>query len=152
MNVISKFLFLLLIGAPLFGSYNTFVPDELVERAKEVRQRAYAPYSNYLVGAALLTDEGEIFEGCNVENASYGLTICAERTALFAAVAQGKKNYKSIAIVTKDGGAPCGACRQALNEFNPEMIVMLADENGVLMLETTVAELLPHAFGPRNLE
>ena len=112
---------------------------------------AYAPYSQFQVGAALLAENGEVFTGCNVENASYGMTICAERTAVFKAVAAGVRAFSAIAISVPGGGSPCGACRQVLNEFSPSMKVYLSDENGQLIRETTLEMLLPDAFGPENL-
>ncbi len=125
--------------------------EHVMRLACEVRQHAYAPYSNYLVGAALLTKEGTIFLGCNVENASYGLTCCAERVAIFKALSEKVSEWVAIAIVTKDGGAPCGACRQVMNEFNPDLLVWLGDEKGHLVREMTLKQLLPDAFGPYNL-
>lgn len=125
--------------------------EHVMKLACEVRQHAYAPYSNYLVGAALLTKEGTIFLGCNVENASYGLTCCAERVAIFKALSEKVSEWVAIAIVTKDGGAPCGACRQVMNEFNPDLLVWLGDEKGHLVREMTLKQLLPDAFGPYNL-
>ncbi len=93
--------------------------DELVSAARAAREKAYAPYSRYQVGAAVQTVEGRVFTGCNIENASYGLSICAERTAIFAAVAAGAREITAVALVTADGGTPCGACRQVLAEFLP---------------------------------
>lgn len=125
--------------------------DSLIPLALEARQRAYAPYSNYFVGAAIATDAG-VFAGCNVENASYGLCNCAERTAVFSAVAAGAKTVTAVVVATRDGGSPCGACRQVLAEFaDPECPVVCIDEQGRLLRETTVGALLPHAFTPRNL-
>ena len=124
----------------------------MVKNAQTARERAYAPYSMYRVGAALLTDENEVIAGCNVENASYGLCNCAERTAVFSALSQNKKKFKAIAVVTKDGGSPCGACRQVLNEFNPTILVIMAKENGEIVAKKTLDELLPLAFGPKNIE
>jgi len=126
--------------------------DNLIMHAVKAKKNAYCPYSHFQVGAALITDDGKIFSGVNIENASYGITNCAERTALFTAVAAGYKNIKAIAISAKGIAFPCGACRQALNEFNPEMIVILTNENGTHTKETTLSQLLPHAFGPKNLE
>lgn len=126
-------------------------PDELLKRAAEAGKHAHAPYSNFRVGAALLAENGQTFTGCNVENASYGLTVCAERTAVFKAVSEGVKTFAAIAIAVPGGGSPCGACRQVLHEFNPRAIVYLGDETGRLLRETTVAELLPAAFGSENL-
>lgn len=125
--------------------------QELLQRASQARNTAYAPYSKFHVGAALLGTCGEVFTGCNVENASYGLAICAERTAVFKAVSEGVKSFSAIAISVTNGGSPCGACRQVLNEFNPKMKIYLGDENGTLIRETVLDELLPDAFGPENL-
>lgn len=124
----------------------------LIEKAVEGQQKAYAPYSNYFVGAALLTKSGKIYSGCNVENASYGLSNCAERTAVFKAVSEGEKEIETIVIVTRDGGMPCGACRQVLNEFNPNMHVITIDANQKVCREAALSELLPHAFGPASLK
>ena len=124
----------------------------LLHEAIEARKLAYCPYSHYQVGAALLTEEGKIIRGTNVENASYGMTNCAERTAVFTAVASGHQKFQAIAVCTKTIGSPCGACRQVLNEFNPAMIVLLTNEDGTQVKETTLSELLPNAFGPKNLE
>jgi len=126
-------------------------PSELLKLATEARNFAYAPYSKFQVGAALLATNGEVFTGCNVENASYGMTICAERTAVFKAVAAGVRSFDAIAISVPGGGSPCGACRQVLNEFSPSLKVYLGDENGQLVRETTLSALLPDAFGPENL-
>lgn len=123
----------------------------LVEQAKEAREHAYAPYSNYRVGAALVTVGGRVFTGCNVENAVFSETICAERTAVVKAVSGGETEFAAIAVVTQDGGAPCGACRQVLNEFAPEMIVLIADDAGNVR-QTTAADLLPDRFCPQNLK
>ena len=127
------------------------IKQELIERASAVRERAYAPYSKYHVGAALLTDSGEIFDGVNVENAVYSLTICAERNAVFQAVTHGHLVLKAIAVATDNGGSPCGSCRQVLSEFGPDMEVFLVDSSGTVVLETTIRELLPEAFGPTHL-
>jgi cytidine deaminase len=124
--------------------------QKLVEMAQSAREQAYAPYSNYRVGAALLAESGEIFTGCNVENAVYPTTCCAERVAIFKAVSEGRRQFRAIVVATEDGGSPCGVCRQVMREFAPEMIVFIADaENG--LRETSVAELLPDSFGPENL-
>jgi cytidine deaminase len=125
---------------------------ELVQKAQEARTKAHAPYSNYFVGAALLGKSGNVYLGCNVENASYGLCNCAERTAVFKAVAEGEKEFLACAVVTRDGGMPCGACRQVLNEFNPQMIIISADAEGKICLKTTLDQILPYAFGPANLK
>ena len=124
----------------------TVSPQQLVAAAQTARTQAHAPYSNYFVGAAVLTADGEIIPGCNVENASYGGTICAERVALTSAVAQGKRDFSAIAVVTVDGGSPCGLCRQVMIELGAEMDVYISDEAGNFR-STTVRALLPDAFG-----
>ncbi len=125
---------------------------ELIQAAIEASRNAYIPYSGYAVGAALLTVDGAVYTGCNVENAGYTPTVCAERTALFKAVSEGQRQFERIAVVTRDGGSPCGVCRQVMFEFSPGMTVLMADLDGKLHLRTTVAELLPHGFGPANLQ
>jgi cytidine deaminase len=125
-------------------------PSELVGHALTARERAYAPYSQYKVGAAVLTASGEIVPGCNVENAAYPATICAERVALTSAVALGKSDFVAIAIATRDGGSPCGSCRQVMAELGPSMTVYIADESGAFRT-TTVAALLPNAFDGSSL-
>ena len=125
-------------------------PQELVAQAIAARQLAYAPYSNYLVGAALLAKDGAVILGCNVENASYPATICAERVALTAAIAQGKRDFEAIAVATLDGGSPCGICRQVMAELGLEMTVYISDEKGVFRT-TTVRELLPDSFSGASL-
>ncbi len=124
--------------------------SQLIALAAEARLKAYAPYSGYPVGAALLTVSGRVYIGCNVENASYGLTICAERTALAKAVSDGEREFEAIAVVTENGGSPCGACRQVLAEFSPQMRVLVADAAGNYR-PFALAELLPAYFGPSQL-
>ncbi len=124
----------------------------LIDLAKETRHRAYAPYSNYPVGAALRTKTGHIYTGVNIENAAYPVGICAERVAVFKAVSEGEVEFDMISVVTDNGGSPCGACRQVLSEFGLDTIVLIADGNGKLMKTISVRELLPEAFGPRNLK
>lgn len=125
---------------------------ELVRRAVEARGRAYAPYSGFAVGAALLAQDGRIFSGCNVENASYGLTVCAERVALFKAVSEGAREFVALAVACGKGPcAPCGACRQVLYEFAPDLLVIMADGEGKTWRTARLPELLPHGFGPRDL-
>ena len=124
--------------------------EALVRFAIDARQTAYAPYSHYLVGAAVLTEQGEVITGCNVENASYGATICAERVALTRAVAEGKHNFVAIAVATRDGGTPCGICRQVMAELGLEMVVYITDEHGKFWT-TGVRELLPNSFDPASL-
>jgi cytidine deaminase len=126
------------------------VPKELIVQALAARQRAYAPYSNYLVGAAVLTEDGDVIMGCNVENASYPATICAERVALTAAVALGKRKFTAIAVATLDGGSPCGICRQVMAELGPEMAVYIADQDGNFRT-TSVRQLLPNSFSAASL-
>ena len=125
--------------------------EKLVQAAIDVRQWAYAPYSGYRVGAALLADSGEIYDGVNVENAAFPTGTCAERAAIFTAVSQGERQFSAIAVVSSNGGAPCGACRQVLAEFGLDTIVFVADDQGRIQQETTVKELLPGAFGPGDL-
>ncbi len=125
--------------------------ERLIAAAIEARRWAYVPYSNYPVGAALLSKSGRIYEGVNVENAVYPLTICAERSAVFKAVSEGEREFTAIAVVTRNGGSPCGSCRQVLAEFGMDILVLIADESGQLVCETTVAELLPSAFSSQDL-
>ena len=124
---------------------------ELIKTALEVRKRAYAPYSNYLVGAALLTTSGKVFEGVNVENAAYPDTICAERSAVVSAVSAGEQSFQAIAVATINGGTPCGSCRQVMSEFGLDTEVLLVDETGKIHQQTTVGDLLPGAFQPKDL-
>ncbi len=124
----------------------------LIDLANSARQRAYAPYSNYAVGAALRTKTGRIFTGVNVENAAYPQTMCAERVAVFKAISEGEKEFEVISVVTDNGGSPCGGCRQVLAEFGLDTIVLMADGNGRLIKETTVRELLPEAFTSDRLK
>ena len=120
-------------------------PDELAKIAAGASSTAYAPYSKFKVGAALLTENGEIYTGCNVENASYGMSICAERVATFKAISQGERAFRAIALSTKASAAPCGACRQVLAEFcSPDLPVYIADGGGIRTL--TLGGLLPHGF------
>jgi cytidine deaminase len=123
----------------------------LIDLANTARQRAYAPYSKYHVGAALRTKTGRIFTGVNVENAAYPHTMCAERVAIFKAVSEGEKEFEVIAVATDNGGSPCG-CRQVLAEFGLDTLVLIANGNGELLKEMTVKELLPEAFTPEKLD
>ena len=131
-------------------SRSALSPGELVAQALSARQLAYAPYSNYQVGAAVMADDGAVVLGCNVENASYPAAICAERVALTAAIAQGKRNLVAIAVATRDGGSPCGICRQVMAELGPEMVVYISDEQGNYRT-TTVRDLLPDSFSGASL-
>lgn len=123
----------------------------LVEQAANARQWAYVPYSHYAVGAALLTASGKIYDGVNIENAAYPVTVCAERVAIFKAVSEGERQFEAIAVVTSNGGAPCGSCRQVLSEFGLSTRVIIADETGRVHQELTVGDLLPGAFTPADL-
>lgn len=128
--------------------------NKLLEEAKVAREKAYAPYSKFSVGAALLTKSGKVFHGCNIENASFGLTNCAERTALFKAVSEGETEFRALLVVadTKNPVAPCGACRQVIAEFcPPEMPVYLANIYGDIK-QTTVEQLLPSSFTSEDMK
>jgi len=124
--------------------------DELVALAAEARKKAHAPYSHFAVGAALLASSGRIYTGCNVENASYGLSICAERVAVFKAVSEGEREFEAIAVVTENGATPCGACRQVLMEFGDDIQVIVADATGHRR-SFALTELLPEGFTSRDL-
>ena len=124
----------------------------LIDLANEARRRAYVPYSNYPVGAALRTKTGKLFTGVNVENAAYPTTICAERVAVFKAVSEGERDFQAIAVVTENSGSPCGSCRQVLAEFGLATTVLIADTTGNLVEEVTVADLLPKAFSPKDMK
>ncbi len=130
-----------------------FSKEELVKKALAAREKAYVPYSNFPVGAALITKEGKIFTGCNIENAAFPVTCCAERTALFKAVSEGERSFEALAVVadTDRPVSPCGSCRQVLAEFcPPEMPVYLANLRGEVEI-MDVASLLPGAFGAKDL-
>ena len=120
--------------------------DSLIKEAIAMRMRAVAPYSNYTVGAAVLTESGEIIGGCNVESSSYGLTCCAERIAIYNAISAGHIKFNALAIATYNGGKPCGACRQVIWDICGNIKIHIVDENGILV-ETTSLDLLPDAFG-----
>lgn len=124
----------------------------LIKKALEAKENAYVPYSKFRVGAAILTEDGEIYTGCNIEIASYSPTICAERTAIFKAISEGSKKVKTIAIVA-DGEYtyPCGVCRQVLREFGKDSKVIIANSQEDYR-EHTLEELLPHSFGPEDLK
>ena len=129
---------------------NSVSDDALLALAREAMKRSYSPYSNYPVGAALLCADGRVFQGCNIENASFGLTNCAERTAVFKAVSEGAAEFTAIAIASKVSAPwPCGACRQVLNEFAPNIRVLVTWDGG--QDEMSLKELLPHGFGPKDL-
>ncbi len=126
--------------------------EELINLAKKARENAYAPYSKFKVGAALLTKSGKAFTGCNVENSSFGASMCAERVAVFKAVSTGEREFTEIAVVTdtKDPAMPCGMCRQVLSEFAPNIKIYAANLNGKIK-EITLEKLLPYAFTKENL-
>jgi cytidine deaminase len=123
----------------------------LIEVARDARQRAYIPYSGFAVGAALLTASGAVYTGCNIESASFGATVCGERTAVFKAVSEGERDFRALAVVTSNGAAPCGICRQVLYEFAPALRVILADVPGSVVWEGPLGDLLPLGFGPQKL-
>ena len=123
---------------------------DLIARAITARERAYAPYSKFKVGAALLTTSGSIYTGCNIENVAFGATICAERTAIFKAISEGEREFQAIAVATRTGVAPCGICRQVITEFAPDISVVIANTAGHYRV-TTLQALLPDAFTPRQL-
>lgn len=127
------------------------VRTKLIALAMEARQWAYAPYSNYQVGAAALTSSGKFFTGANVESAAYPTSMCAERVAIFKAVSEGERKFVALAVVTSNGGTPCGACRQVMAEFGLDTVVLIADTEGKLRQEARLSELLPGAFGPGDL-
>ena len=123
--------------------------EELMEMARKAMEFSYSPYSHYRVGAALLSKEGQVFSGCNIENASYGASNCAERTALFKAVSEGVREFTTIAIAAEKAAPwPCGICRQALNEFAPDIRVIVTWDGQ--KAEATLNELLVHGFGPKQ--
>jgi len=125
--------------------------DRLVNAAIAASRHAYVPYSRFPVGAALLAANGKTYGGCNVENAAYPSTLCAERTALVKAVSEGDRDFLAIAVVTRSGGSPCGSCRQMLYEFSPDMQVVVATLEGEIRYEVALQELLPRGFGPSGL-
>ncbi len=124
---------------------------QLIAQALEVRRHAYAPYSRYPVGAALLAESGKVYTGVNVENAAYPSGMCAERVAVFKAVSEGERKFTAIVVATDNGGTPCGACRQVLAEFGLDLEVLVVDGQGKILLDTTLEALLPASFGPESL-
>ena len=133
-------------------------PVELIHLAKQAMQRAYTPYSGYKVGAALVTKQGDVYLGCNIENAAFGPSNCAERTAFFTAICAGEREFEAIAVVGgKDGVVtdifpPCGVCRQALYEFGGDALTVIMAKTEDDYIVTTLGALLPYGFGPANLE
>lgn len=126
--------------------------QQLMKQAIAASNNAYIPYSHYPVGAALRATDGSVYTGCNVENAAYPATICAERTALVKAVSEGRQNFDTLVVVTRNGGSPCGLCRQMLYEFAPKLRVIIGDLDGKISLDCRLSDLLPHGFGPHSLE
>ena len=133
-------------------SLNEDVKKQLMERAVLARRWAYVPYSNYSVGAAVLTESGRVYDGVNVENAAYPTTMCAERVAIFKAVSEGERSFQAIAVTTENGGYPCGGCRQVMAEFGLDTLVVIGDKDGNVIEEMTVGDLLPGAFTPEYLK
>ncbi|MGM8213938.1 cytidine deaminase [Bacillaceae bacterium W0354] len=128
--------------------------EQLVTIAKDMLNQAYVPYSNFPVGAALLTKDGKVYKGCNIENAAYPVSCCAERTAIFKAISEGERDFEAMAVIanTKRPVPPCGSCRQVMSEFfSPKMRVYICNENMEVM-ETTVEELLPFSFTSEDLK
>ena len=123
----------------------------MIISALESREKAYAPYSGYAVGAALLTKNGEIFTGVNIENAAYPTGTCAERVAVFKAVSEGEREFEAIVVASSNGGTPCGSCRQVLSEFGLDTGIIIVDGEGNSVQETTVGEILPDAFTSKDL-
>jgi cytidine deaminase len=125
--------------------------EKLIETARQARNWAYAPYSHYAVGAALLTTGGRIYDGVNIENAAFPTGICAERVAIFKAVSEGEREFSTIVVMTDNGGTPCGSCRQVMAEFGLSTQVLVVDTTGKVHMDTTVEGLLPRAFRPEDL-
>lgn len=125
---------------------------KLISLAVNIRANAYAPYSKYKVGAALIGKSGKIYTGVNVENAAYPSGICAERTAIFSGVTAGEKKFEAIVVATENGGFPCGACRQVMAEFGLDLLVVMVNKKGAITQESTLRELLPSAFTPDVLK
>ena len=128
--------------------------DELLRLAAEARDHSYSPYSHYRVGAALLTKDGRIYQGCNIENASYTPTICAERTAFFKAIYDGVRSFSAIAIIGSGElpAYPCGVCRQVMSEFcDGDFIIVTANRDADTVVTETLDQMMPHRFGPKDL-
>ena len=124
--------------------------QDIIQGAILAASIAYAPYSNYHVGAALRAKDGTVYTGCNVENAAYPACMCAERSAVYKAVSEGRREFDLIVVATKNGGSPCGMCRQVLFEFAPDMKVVMVDLDGKICEEMTLSDLLPRGFGPSS--
>jgi len=127
--------------------------NSLVKSATDAKKNALPKYSNFYVGAAVITDSGKVYTGCNIESSSYSLTVCAERTAIFKAISEGERNFKALAIVgdTEDFISPCGACRQVINDLCGEIDIVMANSKGEYIVKKT-PELLPFAFGDKDLK
>lgn len=128
--------------------------EKLMDEAEKARSHSYSPYSHYSVGAALLTKDGKIYSGCNIENASYTPTICAERNAFFKAVYDGVREFEAIAIIGsgESPSYPCGVCRQVMAEFcNKDFVILTANQDRTIIVKNTLNELLPNSFGPKDL-
>jgi cytidine deaminase len=127
--------------------------EELIRVARAARRKAYAPYSHYAVGAAVLAKSGKVYAGCNVENAAYPTGLCAERVAIFKAASEGERELVALAVVTSNVGSPCGACRQAFSEFaEDDAIIVLARARGNHRKKFTMKQILPDRFGPEHLK
>ena len=125
--------------------------NNLIMKAIEMRSKAFAPYSKYKVGAAVLTDSGEIFGGCNIENSSYSLTCCAERVAIFKAISEGYKKFKALSVSTDNGGMPCGACRQVIWDLCGNIPIYICDNKNLIKTLKTI-DLIPHPFDKNKLK
>ena len=124
----------------------------MVPVAREYQKQAYAPYSGYLVGAAVLAEDGKVYGGNNIENSAYPSGLCAERVAIFKAVSEGNRGILAVCVVTKNAGSPCGACRQVMREFaSLDMPIFIANEQGEIVWETSMDGILPRSFGPESL-
>ena len=126
--------------------------EKLVKEAEKVRKKAYTPYSKFKVGAAVLSADGKIFTGCNIENASFGMSVCAERVAIFKAISEGSTEFEAIAVIgdTDKPCSPCGACRQVISEFSENILLIMANLKGDVKIKK-IRELLPEAFGKKDL-
>lgn len=127
------------------------IRSRLIDEALAARQRAYAPYSGYLVGAALMTADGSIYTGCNIENAAHTPTMCAERVAVAKAVSDGHLEFDTIVVATPAGGVCCGVCRQVLNEFTPNVRILTVNDEGTVIYDGDLTEVLPYAWGPKDV-
>lgn len=126
---------------------------KLIAHARTARRKAYVPYSHYAVGAAVLAESGRLYTGCNVENAAYPTGLCAERVAIFKAVSEGERKFVALAVVTSNGGSPCGSCRQVLSEFaGDDAVIVLASARGHRRKKFTMKQILPNRFGPEHLK